>query len=103
MARTVRDLALAMTVMAGVGYDSRDNTTAAIPPEVVGRDYIAALRGGPELNGLRVGLIRGFFNFTGSSEVTPVNEVMGSMLSRLEAAGVTVVNINEPVYNTVSC
>lgn len=103
MARTVRDLALAMTVMAGVGYDPRDNTTASVPPEVVGRDYVAALRGGPALKGLRLGLIQVFFNnFTDSSEVTPVNEAMASMVSRLEAAGVAVVNITEPVYNAAA-
>lgn len=100
MARTVHDLALAMTVMAGVGYDSRDNATASIPPDVTGRDYVAALRQGPGLKGLRVGLIHGFFNFTDSAETTPVNEVMNSILSRLENAGVIVVNIKEPVYNS---
>jgi Asp-tRNA(Asn)/Glu-tRNA(Gln) amidotransferase A subunit family amidase len=102
MARTVRDLALAMTVMAGVGYDPRDNATASIPPGVVGADYVAALRAGPVLKGLRVGLIQGFFNFTESAETTPVNEVMASMVSRLEVAGVQVVNITEAVYNATA-
>lgn len=102
MARTVRDLAVAMTVMAGAGYDPRDNATASIPPEVVGRDYVAALRGGPELKGLRVGLLQGFFNFTDLAETTPVNEVMESMVNRLKAAGVDVVNITETVYNATA-
>lgn len=102
MARTVRDLALAMTVMAGVGYDPRDNTTASVPPEVAGRDYVAALRGGPGLKGLRVGLLQGFFNFTDSAETTPVNEVMDSMVTRLKVAGVDVVNITEAVYNATA-
>lgn len=102
MARTVRDLALAMTVMAGVGYDPRDNATASIPPDVAERDYVAALRGGPELRGLRLGLIRGFFNFTDSSETTPVNEVMASLVSKLEAAGANVVNVTETVYNATA-
>lgn len=102
MARTVKDLALAMTVMAGVGYDPRDNTTASVPPEVAGRDYVAALRGGPRLDGLRVGLLQGFFNFTDSAETTPVNEVMASMVTRLKVAGVDVVNITETVYNATA-
>lgn len=102
MARTVRDLALAMTVMAGVGYDPRDNTTASAPPEVAGRDYVAALRAGPELKGLRVGLLQGFFNFTDSAETTPVNEVMASMVTKLKVAGADVVNITETVYNATA-
>lgn len=102
MARTVRDLALAMAVMAGVGYDPRDNATASIPTEVAGRDYVAALRGGPELEGLRVGLVQGFFNFTDSAETTPVNEVMASMVSKLEAAGAIVVNITDAVYDATA-
>lgn len=102
MARTVRDLAVAMTVMTGVGYDLHDNATASIPPDVVDRDYVAALRGGPGLKGLRVGLVQGFFNFTDSAETTPVNEVMDSMVTRLRAAGVDVVNITEAVYNATA-
>ncbi|KKY33912.1 putative amidase [Diaporthe ampelina] len=102
MARTVRDLAVALTVMAGAGYDPRDNATASIPPEVVDRDYVAALRGGPGLKGLRVGLVQGFFNFTESAETTSVNEVMASMVARLKEAGVDVVNITEAVYNATA-
>lgn len=102
MARTVRDLAVALTVMAGAGYDPHDNATASIPPAVVGRDYVAAIRGGPRLKGLRVGLLQGFFNFTDSAETTPVNEVMASMVTRLKVAGVDVVNITEAVYNATA-
>lgn len=102
MARTVRDLAVAMTVMAGVGYDPHDNATASIPPNVVGRDYVAALRGGPGLKGLRFGLVQGFFNFTDSAETTPVNEVMASMVARLRVGGVDFVNITEAVYNATA-
>ncbi|KAL1876257.1 hypothetical protein Daus18300_002885 [Diaporthe australafricana] len=102
MARTVRDLAVAMTVMAGAGLDSRDNATASIPPEVVGRDYVAALREGPRLKGLRLGLIQGFSNFTSSDETTPVNEAMALMVAKLQTAGVDVVNINEAIYNATA-
>lgn len=101
MARTVRDLAVVMTVMARVGYDAHDNSTALIPPEVAGRDYVAALRA-PSLKGLRLGLVQGFFNRTASSETTPVNEIMRTMLQKLEAAGATVVNITEDIYNATA-
>lgn len=101
MARTVRDLAMALTVMADVGYDARDNATALIPPEVVGRNYAAALGLGG-LKGLRLGLVQGFFNRTKSSETTPVNEVMSAMVEKLQGAGATVVNITEAIYNATA-
>lgn len=102
MARTVRDLAVALTVMAGVGYDARDNTTALVPPDVVGMDYVAALRGGPGLDGLRLGLVQGFCNFTDSEETTPVNEVLATFVAKLHSAGATVVDITEKLYNTTA-
>lgn len=98
MARTLPDLATALTVMASVNYDDRDNTTNLIPPEVLRRDYVAALSGG-SLKGMRLGLIQGFFNHTVSDETTPVNDAMGNMVSRLQSAGATVVNITEAIYN----
>ncbi|KAJ0123152.1 amidase [Diaporthe amygdali] len=102
MARTVRDLAVAMTVMAGVGYDPRDNTTASAPPEAVGKDYVAALREGPRLKELRIGLVEGLFNSTESEETTPVNEAMDSIVTKLKAAGVSIVNITEAFYNATA-
>lgn len=101
MARTARDLAVAMTVMAGVGYDPRDNATALIPREAVGRDYVAALRGAG-LKGRRLGLVQGFFNRTESSETTPVGEVMSAVVARLQGAGATVVEITEAIYNSTA-
>lgn len=102
MARTVRDLAAALTVMAGVGYDARDNTTALVPPGVVGTDYVAALCGGPGLDGLRLGLVQGFFNLTDGEETTPVNEVLAAVVGKFKSAGATVVDITEAVYNTTA-
>lgn len=101
MGRTARDLAKALTVMASVGYDKRDNATAEIPHDVVGRDY-NALMGGVRLNGMRMGLVQGFFNFTASDETTPVNEAMGNTVKRLQAAGVEVVNITDAIYNATA-
>ncbi|KAK3693761.1 amidase signature domain-containing protein [Podospora appendiculata] len=100
MARTLDDLAVALAVMAGVGYDSADNATALAPPEVRARyrDHPTSLFS-PQLEDMRFGLLDGFFNHTASPETTPVNEVMGNIVSRLTAAGATVVNISEAIFN----
>ncbi|KGQ01361.1 hypothetical protein PAAG_11939 [Paracoccidioides lutzii Pb01] len=37
--RSLEDGATALTVMANIGYDPRDNTTALVPKSVVGADY----------------------------------------------------------------
>ncbi|TVY42847.1 Glutamyl-tRNA(Gln) amidotransferase subunit A, partial [Lachnellula subtilissima] len=97
-ARNVKDLAVALTVMASVGYNSNDYTTSMIPPSSIGSDYSADIFGGT-LKGLRFGLVEGFFNRTPNGETTPVNDVMKNMISVLQAAGATVVSINETVYN----
>ncbi|TVY15426.1 Glutamyl-tRNA(Gln) amidotransferase subunit A [Lachnellula arida] len=96
-AGNVKDLAVALTVMASVGYDPNDNTTSMIPSSV-GIDYSADIFGGT-LKGLRFGLIEGFFNQTSSEETTPVNDVMKNMVSVIQSAGAKVVSINETVYN----
>lgn len=99
IARNVDDLAVALTVLASVGYDPGDNVTALIPSSSVGQDYSAALFGGC-LRGMRFGLIEGFFNRTASNETTPVNNVLGDMVNALTAAGATVVPITESIYNS---
>lgn len=101
IARNLKDLAVALTVMASVGYDSKDNATAQIPASSVGVDYSGNLYGG-SLKGLRFGLLEGFFNRTSSNETTPVNDVMANMISVFEAAGALIVRINETVYNATS-
>lgn len=103
IARSLEDLAVALTVMANVGYDPSDNTTALVPAANIGLDYSQFLSGdGTRLNGVRLGMLEGFFNRTESDETTPVNEVMDSMVQKLESAGATVVRINETVYNATS-
>ena len=99
IARNVEDLAVALTVMASVGYDPSDNVTALIPSSSMGKDYSAAIYGG-SLQGMRFGLIEGFFNRTASNETTPVVNTLAAMVSALTAAGVTVIPINETVYNS---
>ena len=101
IARNVEDLAVALTVMASVGYDPSDNVTALIPSSSIGKDYSAALYGG-SLQGMRFGLIEGFFNRTATKETTPVNDALATIFTALTAAGVTVIPINETVYNSTA-
>ncbi|KAK8045253.1 amidase signature enzyme [Apiospora rasikravindrae] len=110
MARNVKDLAVALTVMASIGYDEADNATALSRPLPLSpsststshcTDYSASLYGGG-LSGLRVGVLDGFFNHSDSSETTPVNEAMSAMLGFLKSAGVEIVNITEPIYNATA-
>lgn len=104
MARTPEDLAVALTVMASVGFDLRDYVTALAPPEVRDKDYYysAIVDGDQSLKGLRLGLINGFFNHTPSGETTPVNHVMAAMVSQLTAAGAEIVNITDPIYDALA-
>ena len=99
--RNVQDIAVALTVMSSIGYDPNDNTTSLIPSSSVGVDYSKDIYGG-SLQGLRFGLLEGFFNRTASDETTPVNNVMDEMVSLLQSAGATVVHISDPVYNATA-
>lgn len=100
MARTVADLAVALTVMAGAGRDPADNATLAPqPPGVDGRDYAAGLDDGGGLAGRRLGVLRGFFNRTAAPETTPVNEAMDAVLRFLAAEGVELVDVDDPIYD----
>ena len=101
IARNVEDLAVALTIMASVGYDPSDNVTALIPSSSIGKDYSAALYGG-SLQGMRFGLIEGFFNHTASDETTPVNNALAAMVAALTAAGATIIPINETIYNSTA-
>lgn len=99
--RSVADIASILTVMAGIGYDGDDNTTALIPQSSVGVDYSASLFGG-SLETMRFGLIEGFFNQEATNETTPVNDAMSSLVTVLTAAGATVVPVNDSVYNATA-
>jgi Asp-tRNA(Asn)/Glu-tRNA(Gln) amidotransferase A subunit family amidase len=101
IARSIKDVAVALTVMATTGYDAADNETALVPPANRNIDY-AAFLSGSSLKDLRVGVLNGFFNRTNSSEVTPVNNAMDSLMARLIAEGVTLVPINEMIYNATA-
>ena len=101
IARNVNDLAVALTVMASVGYDPNDNITVLVPESSVNLDYTAALHGG-SLRGLRLGLLEGFFNRTASNETTPVNTAMNTTIATLAAAGATIVSIPDTIYNATA-
>lgn len=98
----MEDVATALTVMAGIGYDADDNSTASIPHGLYGADFSTNLSGGGSLSGLRLGLIEGFFNRTPSTETDPVNEAMDDIVSKLEQAGAMVVPILDPLYNATA-
>lgn len=99
IARTIPDVAVALTVMAGVGYHPADNATALVPHKNQSIDYTRSLTSG-SLRGKRFGVLEGFFNRTNASETTPVNRATSSMLQRLATAGATLVSINESIYDT---
>tara|TARA_R110002003_G_scaffold171_16_gene14033 strand:- start:20266 stop:21927 length:1662 start_codon:yes stop_codon:yes gene_type:complete len=101
IAKTIKDVAVALTVMATTGYDAADNETALVPSANRNIDYAASLAGA-SLKGLRIGVLNGFFNRTNAPEVTPVNNAMDALMSRLSAEGVTLVPINETLYNATA-
>ena len=101
IARNVKDLATALTVMASVGYDSSDNATALIPAGSIGSDFAAALHGGT-LRGIRLGVIETFFNRTASNETAPVVAAINATLSSLTAAGVTLVSMSSSTFNSTA-
>jgi Asp-tRNA(Asn)/Glu-tRNA(Gln) amidotransferase A subunit family amidase len=101
IAKTVKDVAVALTVMASSGYDAADNETALVPSANRNVDYAASLSSA-SIKGLRIGVLNGFFNRTNSSEVTPVNNAMDATMTRLRAEGVAFVLVNETLYNATS-
>lgn len=99
--RTVKDAAIALTVMASTGYDPTDNVTALVPASSRGIDYAASVTTGT-LSGLRLGVLNSFFNRTASNENTPVNLAMDGMVAKLQSAGAMIVPINETIYNATA-
>jgi aspartyl-tRNA(Asn)/glutamyl-tRNA(Gln) amidotransferase subunit A len=85
MARTAEDCALALTAMAGM--DDGDSTSANLPVP----DFHSALN--PNLQGLRIGLPREYFNDDLNTDVRA--RVMAA-LSELEKAGASLIDIDLP-------
>ncbi|KAF2740086.1 amidase signature enzyme [Polyplosphaeria fusca] len=101
IARSIKDVAVALTVMAASGYDAADNATGLVPSSHRNINYAASLTTG-SLKGLRLGVINGFFNFTAAPEVTPVNEAMDAVMQQLETAGATLIPIDDTTYNATA-
>lgn len=99
--RNIKDLAVALTVMTSIGYDPKDNATALIPASSIAVDYSSSVYSGT-LQGLRIGVLSGFYNRTQSNETTPVNEVMDETVNILETAGAVLVHINQTIYNATA-
>ncbi|MCJ1388896.1 hypothetical protein MMC18_001747 [Xylographa bjoerkii] len=99
--RTVKDAAIALTVMTSIGFDASDNTTSLVPVNLRGVNYAAFLSTG-SLKGVRLGVLNGFFNRTASNETNPVNAAIDTLIAELEAASVTVVPVNDPLYNATA-
>jgi len=100
IARTVKDVALALTVMASVGYDANDNTTALIPASLEGSDYGFNLTPLP-LSTLRFGVLTTFFNRTSSPENDPVNIAIDAYVARIRASGATIIEITDTIYDSM--
>jgi len=84
MARTVRDAAILLGILAG--EDAADAATAARPVGS-GTDFAAGL-GQPVLRGARVGVVRGAFGFP-----PKVDPVLASALETLRAAGAELIEV----------
>lgn len=85
--------------MAGVGFDPADNTTALVPISSMNLDYSADLDY-VDLKNVRLGLVTTLFNRNATNETTPVNNAMDTYVSRLRAAGATIIPINESIYTS---
>ncbi|KAJ4317783.1 hypothetical protein N0V94_004782 [Neodidymelliopsis sp. IMI 364377] len=101
IARTIKDVATALTVMSFAGYDAADNATALVPSLNRDIDYTALLST-VKLRGLRVGVLNGFFNRSSSEEVAPVNNAMDMLMSKLKAENVTLVPVDDEIYNATA-
>ena len=96
IARTVKDAALLLDVMAG--YDSRDSVTAYgrghIPDS-----YTAGLK--PDvLKGARIGVMTNLAGTEARHE--PVNAVMRAAIAKMESLGATIIRFQLPEYDALA-
>lgn len=101
IARTVKDVASALTVMASIGYDPNDNATALIPASSENIDYASNFTPFP-LSMHRFGILTTLFNRTSSPQNDPVNIRIDTYIDRLRAAGATIIEITDPIYNSTT-
>ncbi|PGH27617.1 hypothetical protein AJ80_00630 [Polytolypa hystricis UAMH7299] len=100
MAREVRDVAVMLDVMKSAGGERGRR-----PGWVDEVSYVDELERRREekkgLKGVRLGIVKGFFNRSPGPETDPVNQIMDSMLDKLRhASGVELVDIEDSVYNS---
>jgi aspartyl-tRNA(Asn)/glutamyl-tRNA(Gln) amidotransferase subunit A len=88
MARTVEDCALAMNAVAG--YDPNDPTSVNLPVP----DFAKALTG--QVKGLRLGVVKEFFELPISSEV---KGSVWKAIRKLEELGAIVSEVSWPIYH----
>ena len=96
--RCTKDLATVLSVMASVGPGQEDPVTFGVPDSVARSDFTASLAGRP-LAGLRVGLLSGFLSNAIDAETIPVKQAMDNAVSTFEANGVTIVPVDDAVYD----
>jgi len=87
--------------MAGAGKDHGDPATLDAPETIDRPVYTASLAERPFV-GLRIGLLSGFLSHGTDAETIPVKQVIDSAVAMLEANGVTVVQIDDTVYDAQS-
>jgi len=94
LARSAEDCALLLSAMSG--FDERDSTSAARPPQDFHAQMLAAREGASAarpLQGLRIGLPREFFPAALSADV---NVAVRAALAEFEKLGATLVGVSLP-------
>ncbi|OZJ04571.1 hypothetical protein BZG36_02756 [Bifiguratus adelaidae] len=98
LARTVRDAAIGLSVMASVGYDPADNRTA-IGEGHRYKDYTKFITGTALKKQPRIGVLDIMFSNATDPEIQAVNTVMNEAIAKIAAAGAEIVHISDPFYN----
>lgn len=101
IARTVRDAAVGLSVMASVGYDATDNKTAFGQGKRY-VDYTKFITGNALQRKPRIGVLDIMFSNSTDAETQNVNAVMAAAIARIQAAGAEIVHIPDPIYNVTA-
>ena len=80
------------------GQDDGDPMTFVLPENAGREHYTPSLPERP-LAGLRIGLLSGFLSNAIDAETIPVKQAMDSAISTLKANGVTIVHVDDAVYD----
>ena len=98
--RSIRDVAIGISVMASVGYDNKDNKTALGIGHRTDTDYAKHIRGDALNRTLRIGILDRFFSNNTNPDTVAVNSVMDSVVDKLSDNGVEFVHITNPIFNS---